>query len=274
MIAGHLLGGLLRAAFAAAAALFLLATFQPTAEAGGGRAKALAPAEEPGASPPLPERAPGEAKARGVRGSDEELSDLDQLLGEPAGSPPPGVDEPGLLHLEGASGESGGHPGTGGYFRRMEKGPTLKAGYRFFSVSDMGDTTDYYHLLEVEYYFVSWFVRAAGGMEVGFDSNPRSNVLIAATLRGGVQYPYRITPFCDLVVSLGALKRDVFDQDLWGFAYSFGIDLGGEFFVTDRFLLSLALGWRRPVFRYTGNVSVQPADVYFDSFTLRVAAGF
>ena len=192
---------------------------------------------------------------------------LAQAPEKPDGPATAHPDEPGMEELvrKAASEE---------YWSRREEGPTMKFGYRTFAVSGVGGEDSWYHGVTLDYYFLSKFFRAGAGLEVSLDTSPRENFILGATLTAGAQFPYRVTPFVDFVLCLGVLRRDLLDQDIYSFTYHFGLDFGVDFFVHDQFLLSLALGWKHPVFRYAGNELVESADVFFDSFTLKLGLGF
>ena len=117
-------------------------------------------------------------------------------------------------------------------------------------------------------------MRAGGGIEFGVDSSPRDNFLISGSIIAGGQFPWRVTPFIDLVLCFGALRREVLHQNLYSFAYQVGLDFGADYFVHDRLFISTSIGWRHVGFRYPGNELVDAADVYFDSFTVKVGLGY
>ena len=160
------------------------------------------------------------------------------------------------------------------YFSKRKTGASLRVGYRAFMVSDMLDREAWYESITVDFYPVSKLIRAGGGLEFGGDSTDRDNYLISGTIKGGVQWPWRVTPFFDFTLCFGALRWEMFHQENWSFAYQVGLEVGADFFVHDKWFVSTALGWRHIVFRHPGDSQVEPADVYFDSFTVQVSMGF
>jgi hypothetical protein len=160
------------------------------------------------------------------------------------------------------------------FWAPRDRGPRLKFGYRTFSVADMGDVEARYHCFAIDAYVYSGIVRAGLGVEGGADSTPRSNFILDGTVNLGVQYPMRITPFLEATVGFGFLRRDVLHEDLFGFIYHVGLEAGAEVFISSRFLISTAVGWRRQVFKFSENPDVEAAYVYFDSFTVKVGLGF
>ena len=160
------------------------------------------------------------------------------------------------------------------YFTRRDSGASLRVGYRAFSVAEMAGRESWYENVTVDFYPVSKIVRAGGGLEFGGDSSDRDNYLLSGTLTAGVQWPWRITPYLDLMLCFGALRWEIFHQEIWSFAYQVGLEVGGDFFVHDKWFVSAAIGWRHIVFRHPGDEQVEPADVYHDSFTVKVSMGF
>ena len=161
-----------------------------------------------------------------------------------------------------------------GYFTKRDKGASLRVGYRSFSVAEMAGRDSSYDNITIDFYPVSWIVRAGGGLEFGGDTSDRDNYLLSGTITAGVQWPWRVTPYLDLMLCFGALRWEIFHQEIWSFTYQFGLEVGGDFFVHDKWFVSTAIGWRRLVFRYPGDSQGEPADVYHDSFTVKVSMGF
>ena len=161
-----------------------------------------------------------------------------------------------------------------GYFSRRDKGASLRVGYRGFSVAEMAGRDTWYDNVTVEFYPVSKIVRAGGGLEFGGDSSDKDNYLLSGIITAGVQWPWRVTPFLDLSLCFGALRWEVFHEQIWSFTYQIGLETGADFFVHDTWFVSVALGWRHIVFRHPGDEQVEPADVYHDSFTVKVSVGF
>ena len=161
-----------------------------------------------------------------------------------------------------------------GYFAPRDRGASLRVGYRGFSVAEMAGRDSWYDNVTVDFYPVSKIVRAGGGIEFGGDTSEQDNYLLSGTITAGVQWPWRVTPFLDFTLCFGALRWEVFHQEMWSFAYQVGLEVGADFFVHDKWFVSTAIGWRHVVFRHPGDEQVEPADVYHDSFTVKVSMGF
>ncbi len=94
------------------------------------------------------------------------------------------------------------------------------------------------------------------------------NHSLAAILSFGVQFPQRVTPFADFVMTLGALHRNIYNQDLFHFAHSMGIEAGVSIFPLSRLQVTAAVGWRRWV------IKTDTDSLYYDSFTFITGVGF
>ncbi len=92
--------------------------------------------------------------------------------------------------------------------------------------------------------------------------------VIEALLVLGVQYPWDLTPYAELVVSLGAMHYNWYNKDFVAFTYSFGVEAGLEWFFFHRMHLMLSLGWRRSV------VDTQTGKLFVDSLTVQTGFGF
>jgi hypothetical protein len=161
-----------------------------------------------------------------------------------------------------------------GFFQARDRGPMFKVSYRAFSIGDLSGRRNWYHCLGADRYFFSHYLRIGGGIDLGFDSSSNSNMIFDTNFTIGLQHPSRLNPFLDFVLGLGLYRRQILEQDLYGFLYQIGIDAGVDVFVSKRFFLSFALGWRRPAFRYSGDDEIEPYYLYFDTFTLRSGLGF
>ncbi|MFH2010102.1 MAG: hypothetical protein ABI333_26125 [bacterium] len=93
------------------------------------------------------------------------------------------------------------------------------------------------------------------------------NFGLEVILAVGLQYPYRFTPYVELLVTLGALHRNIYNKDFIDFAYSFGIEAGFEVFLTGHFNLNFSVGWRRSI------VDIGAKTMFADSWTFAVGFG-
>jgi hypothetical protein len=150
----------------------------------------------------------------------------------------------------------------------------MELSYRTFSIADQGGRDQRYHCFAIERYFISSWLRAAGGFEGGFDSTPRGDFLIASVIRAGLQRPARVTLALESVFGFGVVRREILHQDLYGFAWHAGVDGGASVFVSTKLFLSFALGWRRFIVRYGESEVAGPTYVFHDSLSLRVGLGF
>lgn len=117
-------------------------------------------------------------------------------------------------------------------------------------------------------------VRLGVGLEAGGETTQsrekwwQRNQTIAGVLSLGLQYPYRVTPFVDFIVTLGAIHRNIYNKDLFHFAHSVGIEAGVTVFAASWFGVTASLGWRRWV------IKVDPKDLYYDTLTFSTGIGF
>ena len=94
------------------------------------------------------------------------------------------------------------------------------------------------------------------------------NQTLAGVLSLGVQFPYRVTPFFDFIVTMGALHRNIYNKDLFHFTHSVGLEAGVTVFAASWFGVTASLGWRRWV------IKVNPKSLYYDTFTVATGVGF
>jgi len=94
------------------------------------------------------------------------------------------------------------------------------------------------------------------------------NQVLAAVVSLGMQFPYRVTPFIDFVVALGAVHRNIYNKDLFHFTHSLGIEAGATVFPVKWLGLTATLGWRRWV------IKTNPDSLYYDTFTFMTGIGF
>lgn len=93
------------------------------------------------------------------------------------------------------------------------------------------------------------------------------NFGMEVTLALGLQYPARFTPYGEFVLGLGALHRNIYNKDFIEFAYSAGIEVGFEVYLTGHFNLGAAFGWRY------SQVNTAGGSFYANSWTLSVGIG-
>ncbi len=91
---------------------------------------------------------------------------------------------------------------------------------------------------------------------------------LGALLSLGIQYPWRLTPFLDFVATLGAVHRNVYNKDLFEFAFSLGVEAGVSLFLVGSFHVTGTVGWRRWI------LDTEPTRIYYDSVTATVGLGF
>lgn len=189
---------------------------------------------------------------------------------------PAAADEPGIFLAGPEEPEFDGPPRllAAPYFRRLERGPRLEFGYRTFTIGELANQDARFHCFAIDYHFYSGYFRSGVGVEVGGYSAPRKALLLEGTVHAGAQFPFRVTPFLDVLWGGGFTRRDILHQDQYGFSYHVGVEGGISFFIRETLLVSFTLGWRRQVFRHNGNVDVQAVYVYFDSLTIKTGLGF
>lgn len=91
---------------------------------------------------------------------------------------------------------------------------------------------------------------------------------LEAVLAFGLQYPWHLTPYAELLVGLGALHRNLYNSDEVFFSYSIGLEAGLEWFAWKSFNIAVSLGWRRSI------VDLGRQSLYADSLTFSVGLGF
>jgi hypothetical protein len=84
----------------------------------------------------------------------------------------------------------------------------------------------------------------------------------------GLQYPARVTPYLELAIGLGAMHRNVYNQDSIELTYSFGLDAGLEIFLVGGLHWLGSVGWRRSI------VGTGVTSRFADSVILQTGFGF
>lgn len=92
--------------------------------------------------------------------------------------------------------------------------------------------------------------------------------VLEALLVVGLKYPWRLTPYAEFLVGLGAMHRNLYNKDQVFFAYSFGLEAGLELFIRGSFHIGASVGWRRSLVKTDLHV------LYADSVTCSVFFGF
>ncbi|MCB9555693.1 MAG: hypothetical protein H6707_06280 [Deltaproteobacteria bacterium] len=164
-------------------------------------------------------------------------------------------------------------PTVSKYFRRFEVGPRFKFAYRVFSMGRPTGRNGNFHGLAADYFFARRYLRVAGGAEASSPLDGSTDLFVLGMLSVGAQYPWRVTPFVDANVGFGVRHWRMHNQGLTGFAYTIGVDVGGEYAISEGFWVSLAVGWRRPVVRQPGSGQIDSADLYDDTFTMKFGVG-
>lgn len=93
------------------------------------------------------------------------------------------------------------------------------------------------------------------------------NFGIEVALALGLQYPARFTPYGEFILGLGALHHNIYNKDFIDFAYSVGLEVGFEVYLTGHFHLGAAFGWRRSI------VNAGAGAFFADSWTISVGIG-
>lgn len=161
-------------------------------------------------------------------------------------------------------------------------GPRVQLGYRIGQFA-CALAPCWYHQFSLMFYPVAfssprniWWriLRFGVGMEGGGETTQerqkswQRNHHLAGNLSIGVQYPWRVTPYLDWIITLGALHRHIYNKDLFVFAHSLGLEAGAAVYVAGSFNLATSVGWRRWV------AKTEPQSMYYDTVTLNFAVGF
>jgi hypothetical protein len=164
---------------------------------------------------------------------------------------------------------------------RGPNGANVKFWYRGFEFA-CATSVCFYHGVGIMAYPSAWIdleggwrilrfgigLQAAGEDVQQRDTWWKHNFLLEGLLSIGIQYPWTLTPYAELIVGLGAVHRNLYNWDEINFAYSFSLEAGLEWFVYGSFNLSASVGWRRSV------VDTGESSRYADSVTFQVGFGF
>jgi hypothetical protein len=168
---------------------------------------------------------------------------------------------------------------------KKKAGPTrVVAGRLFFRMYEFKCATGpcWYESLGFMGYISGWVdlpgnwnvLRFGIGLASGFENSQertkwwQHNFLIEVLLAVGIQYPARVTPYLELTIGLGAMHRNLYNQDTIDFTYSVGLDAGVDVFLYKQLNIGASIGYRRSV------VDVGEAKFFIDSFTFQVGLGF
>lgn len=161
-------------------------------------------------------------------------------------------------------------------------GPRMTLGYRW-SKSACAVSSCPYHQFSIVFHPIAIaalenpvlrMIRLGIGIEGGGETTQARhkwwsrNHSLAAVISIGFQFPHRVTPFLDFLMTLGALHRNIYNKDLFHFAHSLGIEGGVTVFPLSRLYITAAVGWRRWVIKTSQN------SLYYDSFTFMTGIGF
>jgi hypothetical protein len=160
--------------------------------------------------------------------------------------------------------------------------PRVKLAYRNFSTVGLQAGTDLpFHVVELDYYPSSGYLRFGIDSELGLNSGPFSAWFLTTGAALGFQYPYRVTPFVEARFVAGLMGGSAMGATAVSYTYMGGIDTGVELYTFGRAYLTAAIGWVHPV--YSGvdidwvkmHPGLAPArkDFASDSFTFKVGLG-
>ncbi len=192
-------------------------------------------------------------------------------------------DDPAMDHLLSKAVEGKERqPLPGQWMAPKRRGPGFFLGYRL-AAFDCVVRPCWYHQVTLMLYPISLadpetvtgrVVRLGLGLEAGTETSQETmkwwqhHQHLGAVVSLGVQYPWRIMPFIDFVVTLGGVHRNLYNKDFFDFAYSLGFDFGGSVFVVGAFHVTGSIGWRRWVLRS------DMAHVFYDSLSITAGLGF
>lgn len=161
-------------------------------------------------------------------------------------------------------------------------GPRFQVGYRLSQFACAVEPC-WYHQFSLMFYPIAFakperlwlrMMRIGLGMEAGGETTQKRdrklqrNHHMAAQISLGIQYPWRVTPYLDWVLTLGSIHRNIYNKDAFIFAFSSGLDVGGSVFIVGPLNAGLSLGWRRYV------MQTKPISMYYDTFVLTLTLGF
>jgi len=158
--------------------------------------------------------------------------------------------------------------------------PILQLSWRRFNIGRAGDAmpSDNSAMDGVmfEWYPISSYLRFGLGTEYAREHSDRSehDWYLAEHLSLGVQKPGPITPFVEGTVGAGYFKRFVVSQEQPTAIWEFGANAGALFHFSGPAFVSLSAGWVHPVWLLVSVDQMSLAQVYRDSFAIKLGLGF
>jgi hypothetical protein len=181
---------------------------------------------------------------------------------------------------------------------RPHANPRLKLSYRGFGIANLDGSPIWLNGAQLDAYMLSrrWVRIGAelegGGGHADLMGNGAHLAYGLAGLSGGIQYPWRVTPFLDGRFAAGVLAGQldgtltigtvsVTDASAVTWMYAGGVETGVEVYTFKRVYLSAALGWVRTTWRgpdaeatlKNPDAGMQMKDVTGDSLTVKVGFG-
>jgi hypothetical protein len=160
--------------------------------------------------------------------------------------------------------------------------PRVKLAYRNFTTVGLEKSTDLpFHVIELDYYPSSGYLRFGLDTELGLNAGPYSAWFLTTGANLGFQYPGRVTPFLEGRFVAGLMGGTAAGATAVSYTYMGGLDTGIELYVGGRFYLSAAIGWVHPVYSAVdidwvkAHPGLSPArrDFASDAFTFKVGVG-
>jgi hypothetical protein len=160
--------------------------------------------------------------------------------------------------------------------------PRVKLSYRNFTTVGLEKGVDLpFHIIELDYYPSSGYLRFGLDTELGLNDGKYSAWFLTTGAALGFQYPARVTPFLEARFVAGLMGGSAEGATAVSYTYMGGIDTGIEVYVGGRFYFSGAIGWVHPVYSAVdidwvkAHPGLAPArrDFSSDAFTFKVGLG-
>jgi hypothetical protein len=161
----------------------------------------------------------------------------------------------------------------------------LEVSYRYLAVRDPFGGSLPFHLVELDGYPVSRYVRV-GLSATGGASTRRSAWMANVGFSIGVQYPWRVTPFLDLRFVAGVIGAYIVDRSVVSYEFHPALEGGIDVFLKASVHLVVAVGWAHPIYggvdankiQTEVNAGQSPVfdvhNVGYDTVTVRAGLGF